>query len=103
MIYIEIFLKNNNKHFIVSIDSTTTNVGDIYSGKCIQTHLGYEYDIESLLLFRYGNYSVIDSNEYTYRFLNMRCCRGVQIFDDAKFLSGIKFTAFICPGRLRFW
>ena len=57
-----IILTNKSLFVTKSVDSTS-NARDIYSGKCVQTHVDHEYDINLVSLFLDENFFGSGSDE----------------------------------------
>ena len=92
----------NKDVFVSGSCDSTAKVWDIRSGKCTQTHLGHESDINSVSFFPDGNAFGTGSDDSSCRLFDLRCYNEVNMFGNDKILCGITSVAFSRSGRILF-
>jgi guanine nucleotide-binding protein G(I)/G(S)/G(T) subunit beta-1 len=92
----------NNNIFVSGSVDTTAKVWDIRNGKCVQTHIGHEADINSVAFFPDGHAFGTGSDDASCRLFDMRSYGEVNKFKSDKITCGITSVAFSRSGRLMF-
>jgi len=88
--------------FVSGACDATAKVWDTRIGKCVQTFLGHETDINAVQFFPNGNAFGTGSDDASCRLFDLRADRELNQYTHDNILCGITSVAFSISGRLLF-